>query len=64
MSLYKGDIFMYYKKGEISDFVNKVDLNFQFNEAEISTNDLNTFYNEFGKNQMISLNGDFNGNLK
>ena len=62
-SFINGAIMMDYKNGELSDFVNKVDLNIHFNEAEISTNDLNTFYNEFGLNQKISINGDLKGTL-
>jgi hypothetical protein len=58
-----GDIIMNYKKGELSDFVNKVNLNIHFNEAKISTNDLNTFYNEFGVNQNIIIDGDLDGTL-
>ena len=53
-SFINGAIIMNYKEGELSDFVNKVDLNIHFNEAKISTNDLNTFYNEFGINQHIA----------
>ena len=38
-SFINGAIMMDYKNGELSDFVNKVDLNIHFNEAEISTNE-------------------------
>jgi hypothetical protein len=62
-SFINGGIIMNYKEGELSDFVNKVDLNIHFNEAKISTNDLNIFYNEFGLNQNISINGDLKGTL-
>ncbi len=62
-SLIKGDIIMNYAEGEISDFVNKVDLDVLFEETKISTNDLNAFYNEFGKNQTININGDIKGTL-
>tara|TARA_R110000787_G_scaffold60220_10_gene136598 strand:+ start:1325 stop:5698 length:4374 start_codon:yes stop_codon:yes gene_type:complete len=58
-----GDIIMNYKEGEISDFVNKVNLDVHFNEAKISTNDLNAFYNEFGINQNIIIDGDLDGTL-
>ena len=51
-SLLKGDFLFNFKKGEISDFLNKANLNFKFTETKINTNDLNTFFNEFGKNQM------------
>jgi len=62
-SLLKGDFLFNYKKGEISDFLNKANLDFKFTETKINTNDLNTFFNEFGKNQMITLNGDVHGTL-
>lgn len=58
-----GDFLFNYKRSQISDFLNKATLDFKFIETEINTNDLNTFYNEFGNNQMITLNGDVNGNL-
>ena len=53
-----GDIIMNYKEGELSDFANKVNLDVHFNEAKFSTNDLNTFYNEFGINQHILIDED------
>jgi hypothetical protein len=62
-SFINGGIIMNYKEGELSDFVNKVDLNIHFNEAKISTNDLNIFYNEFGLNQNISINGQIKSGL-
>lgn len=62
-SLVKGDIIMNYGEGELSDFVNKVALDVHFDETKISTNDLNAFYNEFGKNQDITLDGDVKGTL-
>ena len=62
-STLNGDFLFNYKRGQISDFLNKATLDFKFIETEINTNDLNTFYNEFGNNQMITLNGDVNGNL-
>ena len=58
-----GDIIMNYKEGGLSDFINKVNLDVHFNEAKFSTNDLNTFYNEFGINQHILIDGDIEGTL-
>lgn len=58
-----GDIIMNYKEGELSNFVNKVNLDVHFNEAKISTNDLNTFYNKFGINQHLLIDGDIEGTL-
>jgi len=58
-----GDIIMNYKEGELSDFANKVNLDVHFNEAKFSTNDLNTFYNEFGINQHLLIDGDIKGTL-
>ena len=58
-----GDFSVNYKKGGLSDFLNKATLDFNFYETKIGTNDLNSFFNEFGKNQMITLNGDVDGTL-
>ena len=62
-SFISGDFSVYYKKGGLSDFLNKATLDFNFYETKIGTNDLNSFFNEFGKNQMITLNGDVDGTL-
>jgi len=56
------DIKMTYNEG-MADFVNKVWLDINFKESALSTNDLNTFYNEFGADITIYLKGFFHGYL-
>ena len=62
-SIIKGDITLDYSENGMSDFENDVVITAIFNDSEISTNDLNVFYNEFGKDQNILLNTDFEGTL-
>lgn len=58
-----GDILLSYEPGGMADFENKVLITANLNETKLSTNDLNAFYNEFGKDQMIFLDGDIKGTL-
>lgn len=58
----KGKIILNHKNG-FADFVNKVPLEAHFEQSHLATNNLNVFYNEFGKNQTINLSGDFQGTL-
>ncbi|WP_229792596.1 translocation/assembly module TamB domain-containing protein [Ulvibacter litoralis] len=46
-----------------SDFYNDVVITANLKDSELSTNDLNSFYNEFGADQIISINGDIKGTL-
>ncbi|MFK5981974.1 MAG: translocation/assembly module TamB domain-containing protein [Flavobacteriaceae bacterium] len=59
----KGNILMSYDEGGMADFVNKVNLDVQLEDSRVSTNDLNAFYNEFGKNQLIEIEGKISGTL-
>ncbi|EDM43076.1 hypothetical protein SCB49_12664 [unidentified eubacterium SCB49] len=60
----KGDlIFNYTEEEGMSDFMNGVVIDATFDDSKLATNDLNTFYNEFGLNQILSVNGKFNGTL-
>ncbi len=59
----KGNILMEYETGGMADFENKVKLTVNFENSKLATNDLNAFYNEFGKNQIIELEGNINGTL-
>jgi len=47
----------------LSDFSNNVTISAHLEDTQISTNDLNSFYNEFVKNKIINVNGDINGTL-
>lgn len=58
-----GDVTLYFDETGFSDFVNTVIFEADFREAIISTNELNYFYNEFGKDQAITFNGYLKGPL-
>ncbi|PVW13230.1 N-acetyl-gamma-glutamyl-phosphate reductase [Marixanthomonas spongiae] len=62
-SLIKGEIFLDYAKNGLADFENDVIIDATFNDSEISTNDLNVFYNEFGNDQTLTLDTQFDGTL-
>jgi len=63
-SAIKGEIKLsYLPENGMSDFSNNVTISAHLEDTQISTNDLNTFYNEFVKNKIIHVNGDINGTL-
>jgi len=55
-------IFDYSEKG-LANFNNNVIIHADFNKSIISTKDLNGFYDEFAKNETLTLTGIFNGTL-
>ncbi|WP_415374628.1 translocation/assembly module TamB domain-containing protein [Patiriisocius sp. Uisw_017] len=59
----KGDVKMIYGEDGYSDFVNKIIFQGDFVDSKISTNDLNGFYNEFGRNQLLDFKGKMEGTL-
>ena len=46
-----------------SDFENNVQIEAEFKNTTLSTNDINVFYDGFGTNQTINFSTNFNGNL-
>lgn len=58
-----GDVELRYKREDFSDFNNKVLFDVKINKASVSTNELNLFYGEFGKNQRFDLKGKILGTL-
>lgn len=58
-----GDVLLDYSKSGMADFNNNVTIIADFRESVIATNDLNQLYNEFGPDQLIYLNGNFEGIL-
>ena len=62
-SYIKGQVVLNYGEKGLSDFNNNVVFDAHFEEAKISTNDLNTLYDEFGRNIGINLQGDIKGTL-
>ena len=59
----KGKVELRYKREDFKDFNNKVIFDVQLDKAAIATNDLNCFYNEFGKHNMFYLDTHFLGTL-
>jgi hypothetical protein len=58
-----GRVELKYDRKDFSDFNNKVIFDVQFDKASIATNDLNYFYNEFGKNNMFYVDTHLVGTL-
>ena len=62
-SALKGNVTLSYTPEQMKDFVNQVKFDFQVDRATISSNELNYFYNEFGKNQKYYLSATLKGPL-
>ena len=59
----KGRVELKYNRKDFSDFNNKVIFDVQFDKASIASNDLNYFYNEFGKNNVFYVDTHLVGTL-
>ncbi len=59
----KGRVELKYNRKDFSDFNNKVIFDVQFDKATIASNDLNYFYNEFGKNNVFYVDTHLIGTL-
>ena len=59
----KGVVELRYKREDFSDFNNKVIFDVNFEKATIASNDLNYFYNEFGKDNLFYVNTHLIGTL-
>jgi hypothetical protein len=59
----KGKVELRYKREDFTDFNNKVIFDVQFEKAAIASNDLNCFYNEFGKDNIFYVNTHALGTL-
>jgi len=62
-SSFKGRTELRYNRKDFSDFNNKVIFDLQIHEGKISSNDLNCFYPEFGKNQLFYIDSHVIGTL-
>ena len=54
----KGDLRFDYKREDLKDFTDKVNVLASFNDSEVSLTELNVFFDEFGVNQKAKLNAD------
>ncbi|OIQ28600.1 MAG: N-acetyl-gamma-glutamyl-phosphate reductase [Bacteroidetes bacterium MedPE-SWsnd-G2] len=52
-----------YDRKDFKDFSNKVNVKASFRDSKVSLDELNVFYNEFGKNQSTEFNADLSGTL-
>lgn len=62
-SSFKGRTELRYNRKDFSDFNNKVIFDLQIHEGKISSNDMNCFYPEFGKNQLFYIDSHVIGTL-
>lgn len=62
-SMIRGDITLKYGGKGMGDFENNVTILANLKNTELATDDLNAFYDEFGSNQTLRLDGDFEGTL-
>lgn len=58
-----GDVDLDFSKNGMADFANQVVITANFKDSKVATNDLNTFYNEFGPDQLILLDTELKGIL-
>jgi hypothetical protein len=59
----KGDIVFNYGENGLGDFIDGVTIDAMFKETKLSTEDINAWYNEFGPDQIINVDGKFQGTL-
>lgn len=62
-SFIRGSVTLRYGENGMSDFENNVILLADLDNTELATNDLNGFYDEFGSDQIINIDGKFEGTL-
>ncbi len=62
-STIKGAILLDYAEKGMSDFENNVQIVAKFEDSEVATNDINAFYNEFGPDIVVSVDGTLQGTL-
>ena len=59
----RGDLRFDYKREDLKDFTDKVNVTAKFRDSEVSLTELNVFFDEFGTNQRATLNADLSGTL-
>jgi TamB, inner membrane protein subunit of TAM complex len=58
-----GDLVFTYGENGLGDFIDGVTITATFNETKIATDDINAWYNEFGPDQIINVDGTFEGTM-
>lgn len=59
----KADIDFTYKREDLADFNNKVQINARFKRSKVAVQDVKKFYNELSGNDILSLKGNLQGKL-
>lgn len=59
----RGNLTFRYDREELADFLNKVKVEGVFEEATIAFDEVNTFYNEFGKGKRVTFSSKVEGTL-
>ncbi len=59
----KGNLKFIYDREDLKDFVDKVNIEANFRDSDISLTELNFFFDEFGVNQRAQLNTEVSGTL-
>ncbi|QLE03053.1 translocation/assembly module TamB [Galbibacter sp. BG1] len=62
-SLIKGDIVFNYEVEDFKDFLNKVKVSGNFTESTVALDEINLYFNEFGKGRKVELSSSFEGVL-
>ena len=62
-SFLKGQLVFDYNRDDFADFLNKVQVSAEFSESRVAFNDLNKYFDEFGKNQKATFSAKVNGVL-
>lgn len=62
-SLVDADLYFKYELSDFSDFENLVQVEANFRESILSSNDLKTFYDGFGNNQLLKFETNLTGTL-
>ncbi len=59
----KGNLIFNYDRKDFANFINKVNIEAQFADSEISSDEMNLLYNEFGSGKKIAFSSKINGVL-
>ncbi len=62
-SILQGDLIFTYGEKGLGDFIDGVTIDATFEGTKLSTDDINAWYNEFGPDQIVTIDGKFNGTL-
>ncbi len=59
----RGDLVFNYNREDFAEFLDRVNVEANFNESTVALNDVNSFYNEFGTGKVVSFAGNISGVL-